>query len=209
MLSSHGDRVVSVVGGGWSFSEVDQSMVPGHIIAVNDAAKHLERWDAAVSMDHRWAENRWKFLVEKARPTWLRHKYRKLAENMVCDWVTWFRCDEKTVIFGPQPDLLNGSNSGVVALNLAWLLRPQALFMFGFDMQRGPRGESHWYPNYEWRTESNPKGTSVPVLNRWAGEMNAVRWQMERAGIRVLNVSSRSKIEAFQRVTPRALGMGR
>jgi hypothetical protein len=48
-----------VVAGGWSVSQVDLSRIPGTIIAINDSAIHLPRFDIVVSMDRLWTEHRW------------------------------------------------------------------------------------------------------------------------------------------------------
>jgi hypothetical protein len=199
--------VISIVGGGWSFSEVDPEKLPGTVIAINDAAVHLPRWGCALSMDRKWTENRWRIVEGTDRPVFLRDK-NKRREWPDLPHVVWFKCDHESVIFGQTSDHMAGDNSGTVGMNLAYIAHPREVYLFGFDMCAGPNGEAHWYPMYPWRSDK-PKGTAQKTLLHWAGEMRAVKWQFDKRGIKVVNVSSRSKIEAFERVHPRALGVGR
>jgi hypothetical protein len=45
-------------------SQVDLARIPGTIIAINDSAIHLPRFDIVVSMDRLWTEYRWPELRE-------------------------------------------------------------------------------------------------------------------------------------------------
>jgi hypothetical protein len=182
-----GPDVVSVVAGGWSVSEVDLGRLPGLVVGVNEAAVLVPLADVAVSMDRLWAEHRWQRLV---------------AARNVPAWpaLLRFTCDHTSTRLASEPGVLNGTNSGLCAVNLAYQLRPATLVLWGFDLQRGPRGEPYWYPPYEW---ANPAKASSPGrLKAWAREYGVAAEQLRDAGVEVLNASPRSLLDQFRRVRP-------
>jgi hypothetical protein len=99
---------------------------------------------------------------------------------------------------------LNGTSSATVALNLAYCMWPEKLYLFGFDMCRGPNDEAHWHPDYPWNLKSTKQGK----LAEWAKEFASIYEEFKRKKIEVLNVSSRSRITVWKRYHPRELGHG-
>lgn len=191
---------LSVIGGGWSAGQVDLARAPGPVIAVNDAALHAPRVDFVVSMDRLWIENRRDWLVQQAKPTWLR---RGAAKSLAEDWpgLVRFDCDHTATEFAADPETLNGTNSGFCALNLAWGMRPRRLYLFGFDMGRSPGGQAYFFPAYPW---AKPQGnTSSGRYSEWAAQLAAAARQFKAAGIDVLNVSASKAVTAFPRIAPR------
>jgi hypothetical protein len=195
-------KVVSVVAGGYSVRSVDLSKIPGKIIAVNDSVLHLPRWDAVVSMDRLWTENRMDWLLENQheRPIYLRRGTVPLPLQER-QGVYLYECNNDSVVFGPSPTHLNGTNSGYCALNLAYCLRPEELYLFGFDMRRGPNNEAHWYPDYPW----NPKASSSGKLKSWAEEFTIIAEHFHRQKTKVFNVSDRSLLQHFTLMKPSKL----
>src|SRR4051812_47563396 len=61
-------EIISVVGAGWSVSQIDLSRIPGEIIAINDSAVHLPRFDIVVSMDRLWTEHRYEWMRKMQKP---------------------------------------------------------------------------------------------------------------------------------------------
>ena len=199
-------EVVSVVAGGWSFTEVDPSLVPGFLIAVNDSAVLLPRWDCAISMDRLWAEDRWAHLRERRTLCYLRRSAAQNIYHKPFPWAHIFDCDNESHELSPHDHTLNGANSGECALNLAHTMRPRELLLFGFDMQRGPGGEPYWYPPYPWR----PTGATTKGRYRdWAAGLRRVAEQLQAAGTRVTNVSSRTLLDCFDVRTPAEMNMQR
>jgi hypothetical protein len=182
---------------------VDLNAIPGYIIGVNDSAYRLPRVDAVVSMDRRWAENRLEFILNCGKPVYLRDVATRLPELRDAPLVTLYKNNNHSVSFGPTPIYLNGTNSATVALNLAYTMWPEKLYLFGFDMCRGPRDEAHWHPDYPWNVKSSKAGK----LAEWAKEFSSICEEFRRKKIEVLNVSSRSRINVWKRYHPRDLGM--
>lgn len=191
-------EVVSIVAGGWSVKQVDQSAIPGFIIGINDAALCLPRVDAVVSMDRLWTEHRWEQLRQLRVNAYIRKAALKNIKDRSWPWLHVFECDHTSVVFSSHANVLNGTNSGVCGLNLGWQIAPRELYLFGFDMQAGPKGELHWYPDYPWET----KGTKAGKFAEWAGEFRQIAHQFEELGTRVFNVSDCSRIVAFSKMSP-------
>ncbi len=197
---------MTIVGGGWSVQNVAIDHLAGLVIAVNDSALHLPRWDYAVSMDRLWTEARWptmldKLAVDPKRELWLRRSAVQNipeAENLAAVHV--FDCDHKSSKFSRELETLNGTNSGACALNLAYLYKPTRLFLLGFDMNRDRRGMAYWYPPYPWTSAKG--GTSNGKYSDWAREFYLAASEFLRAGVKVFNVSPASAIDAFDKITP-------
>lgn len=196
---------ISVVAGGWSFSKVPHSRVPGYLIAVNDSAYYMRRRigvDEIVSMDRLWSEHRWAWMQMKQTAAYLRRSALKSLPHALQngEWLHTFECDHETSIFSIDPARLNGQNSGICALNRAWLLKPKVLFLFGFDMQNGPAGERHWHPPYPWTAEWS---TGEKKFIDWTREFDLIAQQFKNIGTRVWNVSERTRIRSFPILRPK------
>lgn len=195
-------KTVSIIGGGWSASLVDLKRLPGTIIGVNDAAILAPRCDIALSMDRLWTEHRFDALRAAARNSYIR---RNALQNLTIHW-PWlkvFECDHTSTAFSLDASVINGPNSGYCALNLAYQLRPTRVFLVGFDMQRGPNGEAHWYPPYSWAPAGGT--TSAKKFAVWAAQLEHAAKQFKIAGIEVFNVTTRSAAKSFKRISPAEL----
>lgn len=198
---------ISVVAGGWSMTQVDLARIPGRIIAVNDAAVHLPYSDEIVSMDRLWTEHRWSFIKQARKQTFLR---KNAVQNLnlmgTQDFVTVFNCDHESNQFTTQHGFLNGPNSGYCALNRAYNLTPRALFLFGFDMRKGPANEPYWYPAYPWAQNG---GTKDGKYRQWTRDFEVAAAYFAGIGCKVINVNTRSLITSFEMKTPMQLDMQR
>lgn len=173
---------VSVLAGGWSARGYDLQRLPGHVIGVNDAGI-LARCDTVVSMDRLWTENRWSQLKALIRPSWIRAAALKNIPPQWPDWLNRFDCDHTSAVMSDAPAVLNGTNSGLCAVNLAYQLRPEVLRLYGMDLARGPNGERHWYPDYPWQAPG--KGTGAGTFVAWQVHLARAIDQCAKAGIKV------------------------
>lgn len=212
------DKIVSVVASGHSVMQIDVSRIPGTIIGVNETALHLPRVDHIVTMDRLWTENRWidvqnrygRSVADRAPlEFWVR---RSAFQNIMRDitiprWTTVFE-NEITGSMSP-PDqgrgILNGSSSGMCAVNLALKLKPQVVYLFGFDMQPGPNGEPYWHEPHPWARPSG--GTSSGRFKEWREHFKDVAESFTSFGVHVYNVSGRSALEQFPVLFPREIGV--
>lgn len=199
---------VTVIGGGWSVRHVDLERLPGVVIAVNDSAVLAPRWHIALSMDRLWAEHRLEIIARKigehrdARALWLRENAAQNLERQVAEWnwIRVFRCDNESTTFTVDPEQLNGTNSGMCALNLAWQMNPRRLYLLGFDMCRDSKGDAYWYPAYPW---AKPVGSTTDgKYGRWSDQFHNAARAFALIGCQVANVSPHSKIDVFRKITP-------
>lgn len=189
------DEVVSVVAGGPSVRQIDLSRIPGTIIAINDSAIHLPRVDIVVSMDRLWTENRFDRLRALMKPAHIR---RAALKNIVgrWPWLTAFDCDHTSIEMSDQVGVLNGTNSGMCGINLAYQMRPAQLFLFGFDMKRTD-GNAYWYPPYDWNP---PGGTKDGKYVSWSKQFDGIARQCNIAGIDIAMVGD-SAVKLFRCVS--------
>lgn len=203
---------ISVLAGGWSAAGINRANLPGVVIGVNDSMIHAP-CDIGVSMDRLWTEHRWQSLktatlVERIggrdlREVWIRARpcLMNIAKDDRPDWLREFACDWTTAVFSETPGTLNGTNSGVCALNLAWQMQPRRVLMFGFDMNRNPKtGRAYWFPDYEWAKPGG--GTSNGRYATWAREFGDIARAFRRRRIEVLNCSTTSAITVFPKMDP-------
>ncbi len=171
------------------------------VIAVNGAVDHV-RYDVALTMDGRFALNRWADL--KGRQAFIRASAWEHAVNAGAspwDGLKIFNCDRVPTFSQRTPtDLLklNGTNSGYCALNLAYVLRPRRVFLYGFDM-----GEpTHFFGNYPWHGQGSTN--SREKFQTWAREMKEARAQFDAAGMQVFNTNPKTSIKYFEYGRPSA-----
>lgn len=191
-------RTAIVIAGGWSVSQYDVADLRGPdriVIGVNESSVLLQ-CDVALSMDRLWTEHRWhRYFTTRTGELWIRRGADKSLPYHPRR--RQFECDHGSFVMSDQPGVLNGSNSGMCALNYAFQLKPQRLYLFGFDMQRGPKGQPYWHKTYEWR----PEGATKPGKYRdWVPQFDCVATQFKRAGIDVKQVNNRSMIKAFPKI---------
>ncbi len=196
-------NVISIIAGGWSVSKVDTSRLPGFVIGVNDASLFINgRVDAALTMDRLWAEHRYDWLTHHhaPKPFYVRRSARKNLPLELPPWVNVFENDNNSVIFSDEEGVLHGTNSGFCALNLAYQMCPDQLFLFGFDMNRSPLGRPYWFPDYPWAKAGG--ATTGGKYQAWAKQFKDAADAFKLAKIEVLNVSLTSAIDVFPKVDP-------
>lgn len=189
---------ISILAGGWSASLFDLRKLPGTVIAVNDSAMYAPRWDILVSMDRLWGLNRGEWLQRQAKPLWLRRSaMARYHWTLKSQHVTLFENDHAATDLSDEPGRLNGTHSGFCALNLAYQMRPKELFLVGFDMARGPKGEAHWFPQYPWVEKH---ATSVGRFAQWADQFAIAAQQLAAAGIAVHLCGKHSAVPSWKRI---------
>ena len=123
-----------------------------YVIGVNDAFRYAPV-DCVVSMDRLFLEGRWEELKafgEAGKSVYLRENaYRVNKKPETFPNLQIFDCNHMTDKMDETTTFtLNGRSSGHCAINLAYKMRPDNVYLFGFDMQGG-----HWWPPYPWAKE--------------------------------------------------------
>lgn len=192
-----------IVGGGYSVAEYRHRNLhcTAHVYGINDAALWTDV-HTAVTMDRLWFENRWPYLKAKqVEDIWIREGCDKNVKGHSAKVFKHLR----TEYLQKDEGALAGSNSGACALNLAFQqsTRGDNIFLLGFDMCKGPGGEPYWYPPYPW---TQPEGaTKNGHFRDWVREMEKFHAQFLVAGINVYNVTHRSELHVFPKITFRQM----
>ena len=88
---------------------------------------------------------------------------------------------------------LNG-NSGVQAINLAFLWGYQRIILLGFDMKLGAKGERHWHPDHPAPCVLNQ------TFDEWLHKLKPVARDLKALKIEVLNATPDSALKLFPMV---------
>jgi hypothetical protein len=191
-----------ILAGGSSVRGLPQDIITERLpdlaftIGVNDSAIYAEV-DLAVSMDRLWCENRWKRIIEKS--TQLLARTEALKNIPGNPLITSFKCDYRSTLMSMAPGILNGTNSGMVALNYAFQKRPKKVFLLGLDSGKTKdQTTPYWYPSYPWAAQS---GATKPGKYRdWNVQYGFVRRQFAREGMDVFTVGA-TNTDAFTNIS--------
>lgn len=191
-----------VIAGGWSVSQYDVSDLrkPNTIVVgVNESAV-LVQCDVGITMDRLWTEHRWhRYFTTRPGDLWIRRGADKALPQHPRR--RQFECDHASFEMSDTPGVLNGTNSGMCGLNFVFQLRPQRVYLFGYDMQKGPSGEPYWHPPYDW-PEAKPEGNTTGGKYRsWVPQFDCIAHQFRKRAIVVKHVNNRSKIRAFEQIS--------
>lgn len=150
-----------------------------------------------LSMDGRWALHRMAHFggIDGTVLYLRRRAVDKLGGFNPLLWprVKPFECDHKTPRFSEWIGQLNGPNSGYCALNLAYILRPEVLYLYGFDHSGG-----HFHPEYEWTQRGEGSRNGPRKFQEWASYCDTAAAMFKAAGVNVINTNRNSLIRSFK-----------
>lgn len=191
---------ISIVGGGWSVSQIDLAKIPRPVIGVNESGLLTPNVNYIVTMDRLWTENRWvQLLTMQHIQFWVRRSAVKNIDTNLHSNCHTFECDHRMCIPDMHdPNRLNGSNSGACAINLAMKLKPKCIWLFGFDLSRGPQNEPYWHAPYEWRPEG---ATKIGKYYQWANDMKAIASVAKVHDIKILTITNSVMTPYFLRLS--------
>jgi hypothetical protein len=192
-------RSVIVIGGGWSVTQynVADLRFNGLVIGVNESMV-LFQCDVGVTMDRLWAEHRaQQYFTTRTGELWVRRGAdKRLPLN---PRLRQFDCDHKSNEMVLTPRVLNGTSSGMVALNYAYQLLPTHVYVFGLDMQRGPKGEPYHHAPYEW---ADSKGATKPgKYKAWGPQFRKVWSAFRQLGVQLVQVNNRSTVDSIPSIS--------
>lgn len=85
-------------------------------------------------------------------------------------------------------------NSGVAALNLAYLRGYEQIILLGFDMKLGPNGERHHHPDHP------APCVQGQTFNEWVFKLDKVARDFKLTKCQVLNATVDTALKCFPRV---------
>lgn len=194
-------RTVIVICGGWSVGKYDVADLrkQGHVVGVNESAV-LVQCHVGLSMDRLWAENRYKqYFTTRAGELWVRRGADKHLPQH--PRLRQFECDYRSSMMSMEPNTFNGLNSGMAALNYAFQQKPEQVFVFGLDCQKGPNNEPYWHPPYDWPRAKPEGNTSGGKYKVWAPHFGVVTEQFDDEGIALYSVNHRSLAHGLRQIS--------
>ncbi len=193
-IKSLAKQTLILIAGGFSCASYDLDEVDlrsrGTVMGVNGAAL-VAKCDYALTMDRLFYEAKTLELHDRGIPLY----YRKCIVKGVLPPPSAipFKGTNKPEMTDDL-GVLGGTNSGACALNWAYKHKAAAVYLFGYDMQKGPNGEAHWYAPYPWR----PNGaTTTGKFAQWEREFTTIARQFREIRMPVFNVNHNSALRCF------------
>jgi hypothetical protein len=196
-------HTISVIASGWSLATIDRTAIPGYRIGVNDSLWRIP-CHAGVTMDRLFLEGRAGEIgrqIALGQSFYYRHGTDK-KEIMPEDAIA-FDNDHTSIELSKEWSprcRLNGTNSGVCAINLAYRMQPERVLLWGFDMCRSPQGDPYYHEPYPWARAQG--ATSDAKYQDWSKQFARIYAQYAAAGIELVNCSRESKITSIPKVDP-------
>lgn len=176
---------IIIIAGGASVSEYDLTGLDdiGYVIGVNDSFLNYKGCNCGLTMDRVWMEARIDMVLKKKKPFFVRQSAVKfINEKADSDFIRLYDCLE-THELSHDPGKLNGTSSGMCALNLAIQLKPDFVYLLGFDMNGG-----RWY-QYDFKNWE-PKGDK---FNKWINQFR----EISKKHTNIINVNHKSALNCF------------
>lgn len=204
--ASWGERPAIVVGTGPSLKGFDFARLEGlgHVLAVKQAWLDLPFAEACFGLDIPWQRRSYADLCALAQrmPLYIAIPDQEEIPRVIPGATYVVRARASDFMSEDPRVIESGGNSGFGAVNFAYLKKrgvkktdseaARTVVLFGFDYN-GP----HYCPE---RYGSDP-GRNNRYFTNWAMNFRLVRRQFEARGIRVLNASPQSRVDAFEKVT--------
>lgn len=87
-----------------------------------------------------------------------------------------------------------GLNSGYQAIGLAFMWGAARIVLLGYDMQRGPRGESHHHGDHEGNLPN------LGTMHEWVRRMIPLAIDLRSQGVEVINATRRTALRCFEQM---------
>lgn len=170
----------------------------GYLIGVNESFLKFPACHAGITMDRLWMEARVDQIIDSGRPFFTRHATLKNIRPKVeaATNIQAFKCEE-THRMSENPEQINGTSSGMCGLNFALQLKPEVIYLLGFDMGR-PRGRPYWYHPYEWVSKNG--GTKDGRFRVWCDQFQELSSRLKPEQ-KVINVNHMSALKCFPTIS--------
>lgn len=199
---------IIIVGGGPSIKglPLDEISQHGLTIGVNESSVMMP-CHIAVSMDRLWMEARYEQLIDLGVTSYFRRCAWKLG--YVWEHLRLFNGDIECNAMSDDIDTLTGRNSGQCAMNLAYLMSPKNIFLFGFDMCTDKEG-NHYFYDIKKLNDRKREVTDKKIQDKTsAGKYKSEPWmrkfhfmadEFKKKNINVYNVSEISTINCYPKI---------
>lgn len=206
-------RCCFVVGGGKSLKGFDWASLKGElVIGVN---RVVENMDPAIwfTMDHRYIENIFlKRLYDKDQDVAKRlddFQGHKLWSNASAT-DTWgkngiveVKCPgEQFFTDSIAHGIGGGANSGYGAVNLAWILGANPIYLLGFDMHGDGKHQAHYKSDFSHAAQKcstgHPNYQSASVYDKFRANFERLAVDRPDVAAQIINLNPDSALKCFQ-----------
>lgn len=166
------------------------------IIAVSDNWRKAPSADAIYSCDSKW----WRLYHEEVRRSCPGERWTQVRDEVAKDkeeaeqfGLFYVRTVRGCGLAREANTMRRGGNSGHQAMELAYLFGARMIVLLGYDMKRGPNGESHWFGDHpKPLTQADNPGVWIPAFN-------ALALDLAVAGVSVRNATAQTALTCFVR----------
>lgn len=168
------DEPCFIIGGGFTLKEFDCTKLKdkGRVIAVNCAGSTVAKWaNILYWSDHRWYEwNRTavtkfkgiKVTRIRADNPHVKNHYEGIKDINVLKF-------KPSIYVSEKPEVLGGFCSGSSALNIAWLMGANPIYLLAFDMKQDSKGKANYHDLHKVATSKDRyKKRFLPVFEQMA-----------------------------------------
>ena len=196
---------VIIIAGGPSIKDIPASTLKdfGYVIGVNESSVMFPCHEA-LSMDRLWMESRYEQLQWMEISTF----FRRCAWKIGIDWpnLTLFDGDIKANGLSDDRGVLFGRNSGQCAINRAYHLNPERIFLFGFDMKSD--NKEHYFYDQSGLIEKKKSLTNKKIKQptdarymEWMPAFKSIARELSESGIKTYNVCPDSAVKEFDKIS--------
>ena len=197
------DQRCFIIGGGFSLKDFDFSQLQGEkVIAINKSFVDAPFADIQFSVDKRFydwitkpMENEKK--MKEARDMWPYFKghkvWLKVPGQIYQKGIEYVEKNphHEGISMSLEEGIYASSNSGYAAINLAIALGANPIYLLGYDMKQGKRGESHYHGGY-------PAKQTDKQLEMFAKSFPKLAKDAEKAGVKIINLNRDSALRCFE-----------
>jgi hypothetical protein len=158
------------------------------VVVVNDNWRKIPDADVLYACDGRW----WRRYVDEVRASgfagelWTQD--RAAAEKLLLNHVAGEPGGKSAF----RESIPRGGSSGLQAMALAHLFGATKIVLIGYDMQRGPNGEKHWFGEH-------PQGFTSGDPSNWIFHFDHAAEVYAELGVEVINCTISTALTKFRR----------
>jgi hypothetical protein len=186
-----GDTVLILASGPSLRDFIREGSIPAGVrtIAVNSSIFAAPVADVCLALDFMW---------------WKMHHQQVRKQSKAACWTTDRSAGERFGVnvvravheSGLHPTrVATHGNSGAAAISFAVLTGAKRVLLLGMDMAPDEKGEGHWHGSHP-----KPCAQGQPFAD-WTYKMDALARACEKAGVEVVNCSTRTVLTCFPRMT--------
>lgn len=170
--------------------QVDYCQGKARVIAINDNYRLAPWADILYACDEKW----WKWNPEALDfkgekwtqdKSWNENERKRHEER----GVNFIQSEARPGLSTKKDVIYQGSNSGIQAINLAYLMGARKIILIGYDMKLGEKDKAHWFGDHPDKIKSN--------YNAWFFFYKVIADQLSELGLEIINSTIDSALTCF------------